>query len=75
MRVRGKDVAGAGADHLSGVLNGATLDIGNSLHGTEWGSIIQEGGGLGTLIGTVDGANLGHSISATCTARGTASTC
>jgi len=62
MRVRGKDVAGAGADHLSGVLNGATLDIGNSLHGTEWGSVIQEGGGLGTLVGTVNGANLGHTI-------------
>ena len=62
MRVRGKDVAGAGADHLSGVLNGATLDIGNSLHGTEWGNVIQEGGGLGTVIGTVNGANLGHTI-------------
>lgn len=62
MRVRGKDVAGAGADLLSAVLNGATLDIGNSLHGTEWGNVIQEGGGLGTLIGTVNGANLGHTI-------------
>lgn len=62
INVPGKDVAGAGADQLTSVACGATLDISNSLHGTEWGNIIQEGGGLGSIIGTVNGINLGHSI-------------
>lgn len=62
MRARGKDVAGAGAESLSSVNCGCTLDISNSLHGTDWGQVIMEGGGLGLIVGTPNGVNLGHSI-------------
>ena len=62
IRTGGKDVAGAGADSLSGITNGSTLDISNSLHGTEWGQVILEGGGLGMVCGTHNGINLGHSV-------------
>lgn len=63
MRVRGPNVAGCGADMLTGITNGATLDISTALHGTEFGNVIQEGGGLGLIIGTIEGSNLGHTIS------------
>jgi hypothetical protein len=62
VRTHGKDVAGAGADSLSSVNCGATLDFSNSLHGTNWGQVIMEGGGLGLIVGTPNGVNLGHSI-------------
>lgn len=61
-RARGKDIAGAGADQLTGVGCGATLDITGVLHGTEWGNVILEGGGIGMLCGTLNGIDLGHTI-------------
>lgn len=59
----GKDMAGTGADLLTGIGCGTVLDISNNLHGTSWNTLILEGSEIALLMGTVNGiGGCGHKL-------------
>lgn len=61
LHVVGKDTAGFGCDHLSSISNGCGLRL-EGQHASNFGGLIIEGGGLGIVIGVVNGASIGHDI-------------